>query len=140
MVGSGGLICQRPPFQTAAFLFVDFLNSPQMPSPLEGSQKPDFHDFLDGTFGQEALPYGQHIRVVVGAGQACRFGVPAQGAADSPDTVGHHGLTVTGRPEHDPALEVAAGNRLGSRPDNIGVVDGLLRVRSEIPNFMPETG
>src|SRR6185436_10075081 len=113
------------------------LDAPDVPAPFEGGLQPDADDLQSGLERQHPLPEGDHVGVVVLAGEARGLRVPAEGAADAAESVGGHRLAVARAAEHDAALAGAGGHGLRRWPDEERVVDRLFRARPEILDLVP---
>ena len=76
--------------------------------------------------------HGQHIGVVVAAGELGGEGIAAQGAADAVDLVGGDGDADAGGADDDAPVTAAVGHRLGGRLAEDGVVAALLTVTAAV--------
>jgi len=78
----------------------------------------------------------QHVGIVVLAGEAGAFLIPAKGATDASDLIGGYGLAISRAAQHDPPLTFPARDRFGGGPDKQGIIDWLGAVRPEIAHLM----
>ena len=76
--------------------------------------------------------HGQHVGVVVPAGELGGQGVAAQGAADALDLVGGDGDADAGGADDDALLTLAGGHGLGGGLAEGGVVAALGAVGAEV--------
>src|SRR5439155_19252890 len=85
-----------------------------------------------------ALAQRNHIGIIVLPRQARGFEVPAEGAADTLEPIGHDGLAVTRTAQHDPSLALAARYRFGGGPDEERIIHRRLGIGAEIRDAMPQ--
>jgi len=79
-----------------------------VPAAFEFGVEPDFHNFQNRFGRNQSLAEAEHVGVVVLAGEAGTFDVPANGAADAFDFVGDDGLAVSRAAQDDAALTFTA--------------------------------
>ena len=103
-----------------------------MSTPFKRGGKPYSYDLKGFLFRNSSLAKGQAIAVVVGAIPDSDLLRPTKAAADAFYPIGDDGLAVAGATENDPALNLAAGDRLGHGTDEIGIIARGLGVGAAI--------
>ena len=104
----------------------------------ERSGQPDLHDVECEVFRNHALAEGEDVAVVVFAGQASGFEIPAEGAADAFDFIGDDGFAVSRAAEDDAAVEFAAGDGFGSRANENGIIHRRVAEGTEIADIVTQ--
>lgn len=107
-----------------------------MAAAFEGGGEEGVHDLDCGGEVHHALAEGEDVGVVVEAGEACGFEIPAEAAADAAHAIGGDGFAIAGAAEDDAALEGACSDGFGYRRDEAGVVDRGLGVSAKVFDFM----
>ena len=75
--------------------------------------------------------------IVMEPPQARGFHVPAQGATDALDTVGHDGPAMAGTAQYDTPFKFAARDGLRHRPDEPGIIHQFFRMRAKARDRWP---
>src|SRR5579862_1797086 len=110
-----------------------------MPSTLERSDEPNFHDIQRQVLGNHSLANREDVAVIVRSAKARRLQAPAKGAADAVHLVGDYRFAVSRSAEHDAAFELAAGHRFRRGADEQRIIDRRFGAeRAEIFHFVPE--
>jgi quinol monooxygenase YgiN len=102
----------------------------------ERSGQPNLHDVQCEAFRNHALAEGEDVAVVVFAGQASGFEIPAEGAADAFDFIGDDGFAVSRAAEDDAAVEFAAGDGFGSGANENGIIHRRVAEGAEIADIV----
>ena len=102
----------------------------------ERSGQPDLHDVECEVFRNHALAEGEDVAVVVFAGQASGFEIPAEGAADAFDFIGDDGFAVSRAAEDDAAVEFASGDGFGSGANENGIIHRRVAEGAEIADIV----
>ncbi len=119
---------------------VDFLDAPLVPAAFEGSFQESFEDGFEVGLGGEFLREGQHVGVVVEAGQVGHVFIEREAGADSFDFVDGHVHAVAGPADSDAALGFTIGDQMGGFETEIGIVDGVFGVGAEVDDFVAPFG
>ena len=105
-----------------------------MAAALELGVQEHIHDALCHIGADDTRPHGQHIGVIVAAGQLRAKRVAAQGTADPVHFVGCDGDPDAGGADHDALLTAAVGHGHSRRLGEDGVVTALLAVTAAVQN------
>src|ERR1017187_1601041 len=108
-----------------------------MPAAFKFSVQPGIDDADRFLFADHPLAEGNNIRVVVLFSEPCALLVPANGATNPFDFVGHDRLAIPAASENDPQIGFPIRHTLGRRPDKIRVVDRRFAVRPKVENLAP---
>ena len=117
-------------------LFIKLLNACEVAAAFEGGGEEGVHDLEGGGEIHHALAEREDVGVVVEAGEAGGFEVPAEAAADAAHAIGGDGFAIAGTAEDDAALEPARSDGFGDGADEEGVIDGRFGVGAEVFHFM----
>ncbi len=117
-------------------LFIKLLNACEVAAAFEGGGEEGVHDLEGGGEIHHALAEGEDVGIVVEAGEAGGFEVPAEAAADAADAIGGDCFAIAGAAEDDAALEPACGDGFGDGADEAGVIYGGGGVGAEVLHFM----
>ena len=127
---------KRPAFRRASgsafFNLHQLIHPPRMAAPFKFRGKEGVYHPLGGHSADDAGAHGQHIGVVVPAGQLSGQNVAAQGAAHALHLVGGDRDANTGGADDDPLFSPAAGHSLGRGPAEYGVVAAVCTVCPKI--------
>jgi len=115
---------------------IELLNSREVAAAFEGGGEEYVHDLESGGEIHHAFAQREDVGVIVEAGEAGRFQIPAEAAADAANAVGGDGFAIAGAAEDDAALEPARSHGFGDGADEAGVIDGLGGVGAEVFHFM----
>ena len=110
----------------------DHVHAPLVPSALKGRGQPGVHDHLGQLDPDHAGAEGQHVAVVVPAGQGCGIRLTAHGTADAPHLVGRQGNADARAADHNAQVRLAAGHALRHGLAGDGVVEALRGVGAQV--------
>jgi hypothetical protein len=100
--GKERLVAQWP--TQSCLILIDQFDSPHVAPTFKGWVKPNAHYLRRKSLGHHRLTKRNHVGVVVLPSEPGRFNIPTEGAANSPDPIGHHRFTVARTARHDAAF------------------------------------
>jgi outer membrane protein assembly factor BamE (lipoprotein component of BamABCDE complex) len=111
---------------------IDLVDSDEVPASLEIGRKPRSHNGQGLGFRDRPLANRENVAVVVRSIPLRELFIPADSAPDSAHPVGNDGFTIPGTAEHDATFELAAGDSLRNRPDEIGIIARRIGMRAKV--------
>ena len=110
----------------------DHVHAPLVPSALKGRGQPGVDDHLGQLDPDHAGAEGQHVAVVVPAGQGRGIGLRAYGAADAPHLVGRERDADARAADHDAQVRLAAGDAVRHSLAGDGIVEALRGIGAQV--------
>ena len=107
-----------------------------MPSALEAGPEESVDDRERKRLGENARPQGEDVRIVVLPGEARREFVGTQRGSDAVHLVRSNLLPLAAPAEHDAELGLGFDDGTPHRRTKGRIVDGFLRIGSEIDDFV----
>lgn len=116
---------------------INLLNPVLMSAAFKGRAQPQIDELEADLRTHRAFADGDAVGVVVTGGPLGGVGTVDYGAADTFDTVGDDGLSVSRTAQNNGLLGLAGNHSLGGRTNEVGIVAGLGRIGAEVLNLMP---
>jgi 23S rRNA (cytosine1962-C5)-methyltransferase len=114
------------------FHVCDLIDTPLMPAAFESRVQPQRNDFIGEAERDDASAHGEHVGIVVLAGQTSRVEIVAQGRSHTRDFVGGDLLALSAAAEDDPSIGPALDHRSPNVRADGGIVNRFFGVRAEI--------
>ena len=108
-----------------------------MPAALEFGAQKDIHQFRRALLGEQVRPQGEHVGVVMLAGQPDLFVALRRRGPHSRNLVGRDGHSDPGIAHQDAAVAPCAAHFARHPLGEIRVIARLRRIRAEVHHFMP---